>query len=171
MPVLLALKSASEEFANAKERSKQCVAAVVWAGVLHSDVNGLTEAWNSWMMVQLQNVILATLVESIPEWSTCICYVVTGKGKYGTNIQVLRQKVMDCLATPLPPTVTTTVVSKHLVFLSVALIEVSPPRMPVVEIQLHRKLLEELLGNMSHSSAQCLFDVLPEDYRLDFSSF
>ncbi|CAL5434542.1 unnamed protein product [Camellia sinensis] len=32
--------------------------------------------------------------------------------------------------------------------------KVSPPRMPLVEIQLHRKLLEELLGNMSHSSAQ-----------------
>ncbi|KAI7996992.1 Proteasome activator subunit 4 [Camellia lanceoleosa] len=61
---------------------------------------------------------------------------------------------MDCLATPLPPTVTTTVVAKRLVFLSVALIEVSPPRMPMLEIQLHRKLLKELLGNMSHSSAQ-----------------
>ncbi|CAL5335470.1 unnamed protein product [Camellia sinensis] len=154
MPVLLALKSALEEFANAKERSKQCVAAEVWAGVLHSDVNGLTEAWVSWMMVQLQNVILAPSVESIPEWSACIRYAVTGKGKYGTNIPVLRQKVMDCLATPLPPTVTTTVVAKRLIFLSAALIEVSPPRMPVVEIQLHRKLLEELLGNMSHSSAQ-----------------
>ncbi|KAI8012454.1 Proteasome activator subunit 4 [Camellia lanceoleosa] len=154
MPVLLALKSALEEFAIAKERSKQCVAAVVWVGVLHSDVNGLTEAWNSWMMVQLQNLILAPSVESIPEWSACIRYAVTGKGKYGTNIPILRQKVMDCLATPLPPTVTTTVVAKRLIFLSAALIEVSPPRMPVVEIQLHRKLLEELLGNMSHSSAQ-----------------
>ncbi|THG18971.1 hypothetical protein TEA_002726 [Camellia sinensis var. sinensis] len=115
MPVLLALKSALEEFANAKERSKQCVAAEVWAGVLHSDVNGLTEAWDSWMMVQLQNVILAPSVESIPEWSACIRYAVTGKGKYGTNIPVLRQKVMDCLATPLPPTVTTTVVAKRLI--------------------------------------------------------
>ncbi|THF98784.1 hypothetical protein TEA_005032 [Camellia sinensis var. sinensis] len=30
---------------------------------------------------KLQNIILAPLVESIPEWSACICYAVTGKGK------------------------------------------------------------------------------------------
>ncbi|XP_057472456.1 proteasome activator subunit 4-like isoform X2 [Actinidia eriantha] len=154
MPVLSALKSALEEFVNAKERSKQCVAAEALAGVLHSDVNGLLEEWDSWMMVQLQNVILAPSVESIPEWAACIRYSVTGKGKYGTSVPVLRQKILNCLATPLPPTVTTTVVAKRFTFLSAALIEVSPPRMPVEEIQLHKKLLEELLGNMTHSSAQ-----------------
>ena len=154
MPVLSALKSALEEFVNAKERSKQCVAAEVLAGVLHSDVNGLLEAWDSWLMVQLQNVILAPSVESIPEWAACIRYSVTGKGKCGTSVPVLRQKILNCLATPLPLTVTTTVVAKRFSFLSAALIEVSPPRMLVEEILLHKKLLEELLGNMSHSSAQ-----------------
>ncbi|KAL6954576.1 hypothetical protein U1Q18_023924 [Sarracenia purpurea var. burkii] len=154
MPVFSALKCALEEFVNAKERSKQCVAAEALAGILHSDVNGLLEAWDSWIMVQLQNVILAPSVESIPEWAACIRYSVTGKGKYGTNIPVLRQKILDCLATPLPPMVTTTVVAKRFAFLSAALIEVSPPRMPVSEVQLHKKLLEELLSNMSNSSAQ-----------------
>ncbi|PON47216.1 Coatomer beta subunit [Parasponia andersonii] len=154
MPVLLALKSSLGEFALAKERSKQCVAAEAFAGVLHSDVNGLVEAWDSWMVVQLQNIILAQSVESIPEWAACIRYAVTGKGKYGTRIPLLRQQILDCLATPLPPTVTTTVVSKRYAFLSAALIEITPQKMPVTEIRLHFKLLEELLANMCHSSAQ-----------------
>ncbi|KAA8523501.1 hypothetical protein F0562_009924 [Nyssa sinensis] len=154
MPVLLALKSTLKEFANAKERSKQCVAAEALAGVLHSDVNGVLQAWDDWMMFQLQNVILAPSVESIPEWAACIRYAVTGKGKYGTKVPILRQRVMNCLASPLPQMVTTTVVAKRFTFLSAALIEVSPPTMPVPEIQLHKQLLEELLGNMSHASAQ-----------------
>ncbi|KAG5550916.1 hypothetical protein RHGRI_009372 [Rhododendron griersonianum] len=154
MPVLLALKSALDEFSNAKERSKQCVAAEALAGVLHSDVIGVLEEWDTWMGVQLQNVILAPSVESVPEWAACIRYSVTGKGKFGNSIPVLRQKILNCLAAPLPPMVTTTVVAKRFTFLSAALIEVSPPRMPVAEIQLHEKLLEELLGTMSHSSAQ-----------------
>lgn len=154
MPVLLALKSALDEFSNAKERSKQCVAAEAFAGVLHSDVIGVLEEWDTWMEIQLRNVILAPSVESVPEWAACIRYSVTGKGKFGNTIPVLRQKILNCLATPLPPMVTTTVVAKRFAFLSAALIEVSPPRMPVAEIQLHEKLLEELLGTMSHSSAQ-----------------
>lgn len=154
MPVLLALKSTLNEFSNAKERSKQCVAAEAFAGVLHSDVSGLLGAWDSWMMVQLQNIVLAPTVESVPEWAACIRYAVTGKGKYGTKVPLLRQKILDCLVMPLPHTVTTTVVAKRYAFLSAALIEVSPQKMPVTEILIHNKLLKELLANMSHSSAQ-----------------
>ena len=154
MPVLLALRSTLEEFANAKERSKQCVAAEALAGVLHSDVDGLLGAWDSWLMAQLQNIILAQSVESIPEWAACIRYAVTGKGKYGTRVPILRQQILDCLANPLPSTVTTTVVAKRYAFLSAALIEISPQKMPAAEIRLHYELLEELLGNMCHSSAQ-----------------
>ncbi|PPR91638.1 hypothetical protein GOBAR_AA29036 [Gossypium barbadense] len=105
MPVLLALKSTLEEFVNSKERSKQCVAAEAFAGVLHSDVNGLLEEWDSWMMVQLQHIILAQSVESIPEWAACIRYAVTGKGKHGTRVPLLRQQILNCLVTPLPPAV------------------------------------------------------------------
>lgn len=152
--VILALKSPLEEFANAKERSKQCVAAEALAGVLHSDVDGLLGVWNRWMMVQLQSIILAPSVESIPEWAACIRYAVTGKGKYGTRVPLLRQQILECLATPLPPTVTTTVVAKRYAFLSAALIEISPQKMPLSEIQLHIRLLNELLDNMCHSSAQ-----------------
>ncbi|KAH9804499.1 proteasome activator subunit 4 [Citrus sinensis] len=153
MPMIVAIKSTVEEFANAKERSKQCVAAEALAGVLHSDVDGLLGAWDSWMMIQLKSIILAPSVESIPEWAACIRYAVTGKGKHGTRVPLLRQQILNCLVTPLPPTVTTTVVAKRYAFLSAALIEISPQKMTLPEIQLHIGLLEELLNNMCHSSA------------------
>ncbi|XP_062170630.1 proteasome activator subunit 4-like [Alnus glutinosa] len=154
MPVLFALRSTLEEFANAKERSKQCVAAEALAGVLHSDVNGLLGEWDSWLMAQLQNIILAQSVESVPEWAACIRYAVTGKGKYGTRVPLLRQQILDCLVNPLPSTATTTIVAKRYAFLSAALIEISPQKMPAAELRLHNNLLEELLDNMCHSSAQ-----------------
>ncbi|KAL4343140.1 hypothetical protein S245_036097 [Arachis hypogaea] len=154
MPVVVALKGAVDEFTTAKERSKQCVAAEVLAGVLHSDVDGLLGEWESWLMPQLKNIILAQSVESVPEWATCIRYAVTGKGKYGTRVPLLRQKILDALMTPLPPTVATTVTAKRYAFLAAALIEISPQKMPAAEIQLHNILLNEVLGNMCRSSAQ-----------------
>ncbi|KAJ0715844.1 putative armadillo-like helical, proteasome activator complex subunit 4 domain-containing protein [Helianthus annuus] len=153
VPVLLSLKTALNEFVNAKERSKQCVAAEAFAGLLHADVIGLVEAWDSWMMAQLRNILLTPSVESVPEWAACIRYAVTGKGKYGTKVPLLRQRILDCLVEPLPLTVTTTVVSKRYSFLSAALIEISPSRMPLSEVQLHYSLLRELLDNMSHPAA------------------
>ncbi|PHU12877.1 Proteasome activator subunit 4 [Capsicum chinense] len=153
-PVILALKDALADYINAKERTKQCVAAEAVAGVLHSDVHGVSDAWDSWLMAHLQSIIQAPTVESIPEWAACIRYAVTGKGKHGAKVPLLRQKVMDCLMNPLPETVSTSVVAKRYMFLSAALIEVSPPKMPVIELALHYKLLEELLGSMSHSSPQ-----------------
>ncbi|XP_073268690.1 proteasome activator subunit 4 isoform X1 [Populus alba] len=176
MPVLQALKGTLEEFANAKERSKQCVAAEAFAGVLHSDINGLLEAWDNWIIVQLQTVILSQSVESIPEWAACIRYSVTGKGKYGTRVPVLRKQILDCLMTPLPPAVNTTVVAKRYTFLSAALIEISPQKMPVAEIELHNILMNELLDNMCHSSAQVreaigvTLSVLCSNIRLHLSS-
>jgi proteasome activator subunit 4 len=154
MSVLLALKSTLEEFSNAKEKSKQCVAAEAFAGMLHSDVNGILGQWDSWMMVHLQNIILAQSVESIPEWAACVRYAVSGKGRYGTRVPLLRQQILDCLAIPLPPKVATTVVAKRYAFLAAALIEISPQKMQVSELQIHNRLLEELIGNMCHSSAQ-----------------
>lgn len=154
LPVLHVIKNTLEEFSTAKERSKQCVAAEVMAGILHSDISGLSEAWDSWMMLHLQKVMLASSVDSSPEWAACIRYAVTGKGKNGIRIPLLRQRILDCLANPLPQTVATNVVAKRYAFLSVALIEISPPSMPIAEVQYHVKLLEELLDNMSHSSAQ-----------------
>lgn len=174
--VLHALQDTLEEFSSAKERSKQCVAAEALAGILHSDIRGLTDAWDSWIMVQLQKIMVAPSVESIPEWAACIRYAVTGKGKYGTRIPLLRHRILECLASPLPQGMATSVVAKRYAFLSVALIEISPPRMPTVEVQYHDTLVEELLNNMSHSSAQvreaigCTLSVLCSNLRL-FASF
>lgn len=158
-PVLSALKRSLVEFMNSEERSKQCVAAEVLAGVLHSDVNGLLEAWDSWMLDVVKNVISVPSVESTAEWAACIRYAVTGKGKQGTKVPILRPHILNCLMTPLPSSVTTTVVAKRYTFLSAALIEISPQRMPPSEIELHQILLEELLENMSHSSAQVSMSV------------
>ncbi|XP_051128404.1 proteasome activator subunit 4 [Andrographis paniculata] len=154
MPVILALRNALQEILESKERSKQCVAAEAFSGVLHSDVLGVSEAWDSWMEFQLKNIIHSPSVESIPEWAASIRYAVTGKGKSGTRSPLLRHKVLGCLMKPLPETVTTSVVAKRYTFLSAVLIELSPPRMPDFEIQVHYNLLKELLSNMNHSSAQ-----------------
>lgn len=154
MPVVLALKSALNEFTSAKERSKQCVAAEALAGVLHSDIDGLSGEWDSWLMPQLKDIILAQSVESVPEWASCIRYAVTGKGKYGTRVPLLRQQILDSLMASLPPTVATTVTAKRYTFLAAALIEISPQKMPIAEVQLHNTLLREVLDNMCHSSAQ-----------------
>ncbi|KAK6934676.1 Proteasome activator Blm10, mid region [Dillenia turbinata] len=151
--VLLALKDELEDFTNAKERAKQCVAAEDLAGVLQSDINGLLEEWDSWMLDKLQNIVLAPIVESVPEWAACLHYAVTGMGKHGTRIPLLRQRIMDCLVRPLPDSVTTTVIYKHYTFLSAALVEISPPRMPIPELDIHIKLLEQFLDHMSHLSA------------------
>ncbi|KAK1310134.1 hypothetical protein QJS10_CPA08g01897 [Acorus calamus] len=153
-PVLVALQGTLGEFSNGKERPKQCIAAEVLAGLLHSDINGLLEAWESWLMVLLQNIILASSVESMPEWAACIRYAVTGKGKCGTGIPLLRHKILECLMAPISQTVATNVVAKRYAFLSAALIEISSPSMPVAEFEYHTKLLEELMSNLSHSSAQ-----------------
>lgn len=172
MPVIVTLRDTMEEFSEAKERSKQCVAAEALAGVLHSDINGLLEAWDNWMMNQLQKIILAPHVDSIPEWAACIRYAVTGKGKYGTKVPLLRQKILDCLVEPLPHLVATNVVAKRYAFLSAALIEISPPKMPDAEVQFHDKLLQELLDNMNHSSAQVsynLFTTYPLQMNKNFT--
>ncbi|OAY75058.1 Proteasome activator subunit 4 [Ananas comosus] len=154
-PILHALMNVIEQFSSAKERSKQSVAAEVLAGILHSDVSGLPGAWDSWMMLQLQKIMVAPSLESIPEWASCIQYAVTGKGKNGTQIPVLRQRIFNCLEkTSAQSASTSAIVARRYFFLSVALTEISPPTMPVEEFQYHKELLKELLCNMSHSSAQ-----------------
>jgi proteasome activator subunit 4 len=154
MPVMSSLQTALEEFLSSKERSRQCVAAEAMAGMLHSDVTGNLESGSDWLMLQLQKIVLAPSVESVPEWATCIRYAVTGKERSGTRAPVLRQKVLDCLCTAVPQSIATSVLAKRYSFLSVALIEISPRKMSPAEDQYHVKILNELLDNMSHSSAQ-----------------
>jgi proteasome activator subunit 4 len=154
MPVISSLQTTLEEFLISKERSRQCVAAEAMAGMLHSDIIGNLEGENNWLMVQLHKIMLAPSVESAPEWAACIRYAVTGKERAGTCAPVLRQKVLECLCSPLPHSMATSVLAKRYSFLSVALIEISPPKMSPAEKQYHVKILDELLDSMNHSSAQ-----------------
>ncbi|KAF0904304.1 hypothetical protein E2562_033273 [Oryza meyeriana var. granulata] len=154
MPVISSLQNALEEFLSSKERSRQCVAAEAMAGMLHSDAAGNLESGNNWLILQLQKIMLAPSVESVPEWAACIRYAVTGKEKSGSRAPVLRQKLLDCLCIPVPQSVATSVLAKRYSFLSVALIEISAPKMSPAEEQYHVKILDELLANMSHPSAQ-----------------
>ncbi|XP_078165661.1 proteasome activator subunit 4-like isoform X3 [Carex rostrata] len=153
-PLVHSLQVSLDEFLSSKERSKQCVAAEAMAGMLHSDVSGIFEEWDSWMMSRLEKVVTTPSVESVPEWAACVRYAVTGKGKHGTKVPALRQKVLDSLAAPVLDTVATSVVAKRYSFLAVCLIEISAVRMGPTELQFHVKMLEELLENMRHSSAQ-----------------
>jgi proteasome activator subunit 4 len=154
MPVMSSLQTALEDFLSSKERSRQCVAAEAVAGMLHSDITGNLESENNWLMVQLQKIMLVPSVESTPEWAACIRYAVTGKERSGTRAPVLRQKVLECLCSPVPQSMATSVLAKRYAFLSVALIEISAPKMSPAEKQYHVKILDELLDNMNHSSAQ-----------------
>ncbi|XP_066369880.1 proteasome activator subunit 4-like isoform X2 [Miscanthus floridulus] len=154
MPVISSLQTTLEEFLISKERSRQCVAAEAMAGMLHSDIIGNLEGENNWLMVQLHKIMLAPSVESAPEWAACIRYAVTGKERAGTRAPVLRQKVLECLCSPLRHSMATSVLAKRYSFLSVALIEISPPKMSPAEKQYHVKILHELLDSMNHSSAQ-----------------
>ncbi|TKW21097.1 hypothetical protein SEVIR_4G185100v4 [Setaria viridis] len=154
MPVMSSLQTALEDFLSSKERSRQCVAAEAMAGMLHSDITGNLESEKNWLMVQLQKIMLVPSVESAPEWAACIRYAVTGKERSGTRAPVLRQKVLECLCSPVPQSMATSVLAKRYAFLSVALIEISAPKMSPAEKQYHVKILDELLDNMNHSSAQ-----------------
>ncbi|CAL5038172.1 unnamed protein product [Urochloa decumbens] len=154
MPVMSSLQTALGDFLSSKERSRQCVAAEAMAGMLHSDITGNLESENNWLMVQLQKIMLVPSVESAPEWAACIRYAVTGKERSGTRAPILRQKVLECLCSPVPQSMATSVLAKRYAFLSVALIEISAPKMSPAEKQYHVKILDELLDNMNHSSAQ-----------------
>uniref|UniRef100_A0A0D9WPL0 Proteasome activator subunit 4 n=1 Tax=Leersia perrieri TaxID=77586 RepID=A0A0D9WPL0_9ORYZ len=154
MPVISSLQDALGEFLSSKEKSRQCVAAEAMAGILHSDLTGNLESENNWLMLQLQKIMLAPSLQSVPEWAACIQYAVTGKERSGSRAPVLRQKLLDCLCTPVPQSVASTVLAKRYSFLSVTLTEISAPNMSLAEEQYHVKVLDELFVNMSHPSGQ-----------------
>ena len=139
------------------------------AGMLHSDVTGNLESGSDWLRLQLQKIVFAPSVESAPEWASCIRYAITGKERSGTRAPVLRQKVLYCLCTAVPQSMATSVLAKRYSFLSVALIEISPCKMSPAEEQYHVKFFNDLLDNLSHSSAQVTLDLF--SVRVPFSLF
>ncbi|XP_057863518.2 proteasome activator subunit 4 isoform X2 [Cryptomeria japonica] len=172
--VLQALQNPLEELLIAtEERDKQCLASEVLAGLLHSDVSLVLEAWESWLCTAVHKVVRQPTVETNTEWATCIRFAVTGKGRDGKAIPLMRQKILECLAEPLSTTVATHMVAKRFTLLSAALIETYPSCMPPTEITLQENLLEEVLNCMGHSAAQVresigtLLSILCSNLRLD----
>ena len=52
--VLQSLQSPLEELVVKEEKGKQCLASEVLAGVLHSDVKHILEAWDNWLCAVLR---------------------------------------------------------------------------------------------------------------------
>ena len=111
--VLQSLQSPLEELDVKEEKGKQCLASEVLAGVLHSDVKHILEAWENWLCVVLRTGLRQSTIVTTTEWVACVRFAVTGKGRDGKSIPLLQQKIMDCLAEPLASTVPTRMVAKR----------------------------------------------------------
>ena len=134
------LQSPLEELDVKEEKGKQCLASEVLAGVLHSDVKHILEAWDNWLCAALRTGLRQSTVETTAEWAACVRFAVTGKGRDGKSIPLLRQKIMDCLAEPLASNVPTRMVAKRFDLLCATLVELSPSSVSTSEINLQEKL-------------------------------
>ncbi len=66
--MLTAVRGPLEEAVlSVDERGKQCVAAELIAGLLHSDVQCVQDAWLVWLRSLLRKALLQSSVESAPE--------------------------------------------------------------------------------------------------------
>lgn len=154
--VLTAVREPLEEAVQSvEERGKQCVAAELVAGLLHSDVQCVQDAWLVWLRSLLRKALLQSSVESAPEWAACVRFSVTGKGRLGRNAPLLRSQVLESLVEPLAPSsASTSLVTKRLMFLRAALVEVSPASWSTSDVAYHTTILSELMTCMTHPAAQ-----------------
>lgn len=150
--VLLQLRAPLEEAAQAvEERGKQCITAEIVAGLIRSDMACVTEAWHDWLRPLLRKVLLHSTVESAVEWAACVRYAIGGKGRSGRQVPVLRSCILECLADPLPEGAATSVVTKRLMLLQAALLELGPDQ----ELEFQATLLTEIFESyMNHPAAQ-----------------
>lgn len=160
--VLNALRGPLEEVVNSvEERGKQCVAAELVAGLLHSDVQCVQDAWPVWFRSLFRKALLQSSVESAPEWAACVRFAVTGKGWLGRNAPLLRSQVLESLVEPLAPSsASTSLVTKRLMFLRAALVEVSPTSWSTSDVPYQSTILSELTTCMTHPAAQVRFRIL-----------
>lgn len=84
------------------------------------------------------------------EWAAAVRYAIGGKGWSGRRIPALRSCVLECLVHPLPEGAATSVVTKRLMLLQTALLELGPDQ----ELEFQAKLLTEIIEYMSHPAAQ-----------------
>ena len=150
-----------EAVMSVEERGKQCVAAELVAGLLHSDVQCVQDAWPVWFRSLLRKALLQSSVESAPEWAACVRFAVTGKGRLGRNAPLLRSQVLESLVEPLAPSsASTSLVTKRLMFLRAALVEVSPASLSASDVAYQATVLSELMTCMTHPAAQVRFLIL-----------
>ncbi|BBN03450.1 proteasome activator subunit 4 [Marchantia polymorpha subsp. ruderalis] len=154
-PVLDALRVPLEDACNdVEERGKQCIAAEIMAGLLHSDVEGIVEAWDDWMKPLLHKVVLQSTLESAAEWAACVRFAVGGEGRDGREVPKLRYKILDCLAEPLPDRASTSLLTKRLTLLRAAVSELLPMSRLDCDVKFQISLLDEIMTYMSHSAPQ-----------------
>nr|PNR33085.1 hypothetical protein PHYPA_025028 [Physcomitrium patens] len=154
--VLIAVRGPLEVAVQSiEERGKQCVAAELVAGVLHSDVQSVLDAWSVWIRPLLRKALLQSTVESAPEWAACVRFAVTGKGRLGRNAPLLRSQVLESLVEPLAQSsASTSLVTKRLMFLRAALVEVSSASWSTSNVLYQSTILSELMSCMTHPAAQ-----------------
>lgn len=118
-----------------------------------SDMACVTEAWHDWLRPLLRKVLLHSTVESAVEWAACVRYAIGGKGRSGRQVPVLRSCILECLADPLPEGAATSVVTKRLMLLQAALLELGPDQ----ELEFQATLLTEIFESyMNHPAAQVI---------------
>jgi len=131
------------------------VAAELVSGLLHADVQCVVDAWPVWLCSLVRKALLQSTVESAPEWAACLRFSVTGKGRLGRNAPLLRSQVLGSLVEPLAPSsASTSLVTKRLMFLRAALVEVSPASWSTSDAPYQASILTELMTCMTHPAAQ-----------------
>lgn len=153
--VLKVLHEPLEEVPSASEdRGKQCIAAEIMAGILHSDAECVLTAWEDWICGLFRKFLVLPTLDSASEWAACIRFAVGGKGRNGSRMPVLRPKVLQCVADCVPEKSSTTLIARKLMFLRAALVELLPAYSLPEEITFQSDVLKEVLRLLNHSGPQ-----------------
>eukprot|EP01018_Ginkgo_biloba_P032111 Gb_01100 [translate_table: standard] len=153
--ILESLRGPLEEaLCEHEDERRQCIAIEIIAGLLHSDAACVVQAWNEWLQPLLDKALLQPALQCTSEWPACARFAVTGKGRSGKKVPILRYKIMKCLAKPLPRNSATTLVTRRWTTLPVALVEIFPTSCSEDEIILQEDLLNEAMDSMTHLSPQ-----------------
>lgn len=153
--VLKILHGPLQEVSSATEdRGKQCIAAEIMAGLLHSDADCVLAAWEEWISSLFKKFLVLPTLDSASEWAACIRFAVGGKGRNGSRMPLLRPKVLQCVAQCVPEKSSTTLIARKLMFLRAALVELLPAYSSSDEITFQLGVLKQVLGLLNHPSPQ-----------------
>ncbi|KAH7373268.1 hypothetical protein KP509_17G047600 [Ceratopteris richardii] len=136
------------------DKGKQCIAAEIMAGLLHSDTSCVIAAWDEWISSLFQKFLVLPTLDSASEWAACVRFAVGGKGQNGSRVPILRSKVLECVARCVPEKSSSTLLARKLMFLRAALVELLPAYSTVEEITFQSGVLKQVLGLQKHSSPQ-----------------